>query len=349
MQDVDLKILEDVLTSHLIIGKGELYLELLKNKYERDTYLSGVRKIILLEKYSTELLSDFFVSYGFSNYFSAIDSIKEEYFDKISEEIFLGHISPEFISLIDSDSITLKEQLEYLACLKLAYKFQGRKELKEHLCNLESLSQFEISEDVINNVVKVQIRKDLKARLNELEKSEKNHDFEVEYFNTHKSKVQMPLSKSQITLDASTDIVNKSTESSFTKNSISTKITLFTKYALAAIFIGIISITTIVYNYRNNDYDENFARNTDTKNNEVLTDSNIGLFKINKQQRQSSKNFGLSIERDSINSQKAKDSINVNAPISKRFTFKYRYIFTILLIIVGILSILVYFLKKRKK
>jgi hypothetical protein len=124
---------------------------------------------------------------------------------------------------------------------------------------------------------------------------------------------------------------------------------LFTKYALAAIFIGIISITTIVYNYRNNDYDENFARNTDTKNNEALTDSNIGLFKINKQQRQFSKNFGLSIERDSIESQKAKDSINVNAPISKGFTFKYRYNFTILLIIVGILSILVYFLKKRNK
>jgi hypothetical protein len=124
---------------------------------------------------------------------------------------------------------------------------------------------------------------------------------------------------------------------------------LFTKYALAAIFIGIISITTIVYNYRNNDYDENFARNTDTKNNEALTDSNTGLFKIDKEQGKSSKNYGLRMERDSIDSQKAKDSINVNTPISKGFTFKYRYNFTILLIIVGILSILLYFLKKRKK
>ena len=341
MQEVDLKILEEILTSHLIIGKGGSYLELLKNKYERDTYLTGVRKIILLEKYSTELLSDFFVSYGFSDYFSEIYSIKEEYFEKISEEIFLGHISPEFSSLIDSDANVLKEHLEYLSYLNLAYKFQGRKELKEHLFNLEALSKFDISEDVIKNGVTVQIRNDLKARLNELEKSENNHGNEVEYFNEIISKSQIPLSKSQINSD--------SYESIISNNSTSVKKYSFTKYALAALFIGFISITTILYNYKNNDYKENFARNTDTKNNEALIDSNTGLFKIDKQQRESLKNYGLSMERDSIYNQKAKNSINANAKISKGVTYKYRYNFTILLIIVGILSVLLYLLKKRKK
>jgi hypothetical protein len=332
MQEVDLKILEEILTSHLIIGKGGSYLELLKNKYERDTYLTGVRKIILIEKYSTELLSDFFVSYGFSDYFSEIYSIKEEYFEKISEEIFLGYISPEFSSLIDSDTIALKEHLEYLSYLNLAYKFQGRKELKEHLFNLEALSKFDISEDVIKNGVKVQIRNDLKARLNELEKSENNHVIEEKYFNEIISKSQIPLSKSQINSD--------SYESIISNNSTSVKKYSFTKYALAALFIGFISITTILYNYKNNDYKENFARNTDTKNNEALIDSNTGLFKIDKQQRESLKNYGLSMERDSI---------NANAKISKGVTYKYRYNFTILLIIVGILSVLLYLLKKRKK
>ena len=285
MQELDLKILEEILTSHLIIGKGGSYLELLKNKYERETYLTGVRKSILLEKNSTELLIEFFVSYGFSDYFSEIYSIKEEYFEKISEEIFLGHISPEFSSLIDSDAIALKEHLEYLSCLKLAYKFQGRKELKEHLFNLEALSKFDISEDVIKNGFKVQIRNDLKARLNKLEKSENNHGNEVEYFNEIISKSQIPLSKSQINSDSYKSIISN--------NSTSAKKYSFTKYALAALFIGIISITTIVYNYRNNDYRENFARNTDTKNNEALIDSNTGLFKIDKQQWESSKKYGF--------------------------------------------------------
>ena len=341
MQEVDLKILEEILTSHLIIGKGGSYLELLKNKYERETYLTGVRKSILLEKNSTELLSEFFGSYGFSDYFSEIYSIKEEYFEKISEEIFLGHISPEFRPLIDSDAIALKEHLEYLSYLNLAYKFQGRKELKEHLFNLEALSKFDISEDVIKNGVKVQIRNDLKARLNELEKSENNHGNEVEYFNEIISKSQAPLSKSQINSD--------SYESIISNNSTSAKKYSFTKYALAALFIGFISITTILYNYKNNDYKENFARNTDTKNNEALIDSNTGLFKIDKQQRESLKNYGLSMERDSIDNQKAKNSINAYTEISKGVTYKYRYNFTILLIIVGILSVLLYLLKKRKK
>ena len=357
MQDVDLKILEDVLTSQLIIGKGGSYLELLKNEYEKDTFLSGVRKIILNEKYSTELLNDFFVSYGFSNCFRKIDSIKEEYFEIISEEIFLGHISPDFNVLVNYDANPFKEHFEYLSYLKFAYKFQGRKELKEHLFNLEALSKFDISEDVIKNGVKVQIRNDLKTRLNELEKSKNIHDFEVEYFNTHKSKAQMPISRSQITFDTSTDIVNESAEYFSSKNSIATKIRSFTKYALAAIFIGIISITTIVYNYRNNDYEEKFAKNTDAKFNKALIDSNTGLIKIDKQEGESSTNFGLMMERDSIASQKrdsiasqkAKDSINVNTAITKGVILKYWYNFTILIIIVSILIVLLYFLKKRKK
>lgn len=182
-----------------------------------------------------------------------------------------------------------------------------------------------------------------------MEKSKKNHDFEVEYFNTHKSKEQMPISRSQITFGTSTDIVNESAVYFSTKNSIATKIRSFTKYALAAIFIGIISITTIVYNYRNNDYEEKFARNTDAKFNKALIDSNTGLFKIDKQEGESSNNFGLRMERDSIASQKAKDSINVNTAITKGVILKYCYNFTILIIIVGILIVLLYFLKKRKK
>ena len=55
------------------------------------------------------------------------------------------------------------------------------------------------------------------------------------------------------------------------------------------------------------------------------------------------------MERDSIEIQKAKDSINVNAAISKEVTFKYRYNLTILLIIVGILSILLYFFEKNNE
>ena len=339
MQEVDLKILEEILTSHLIVGKGGPYLELLKNKSERDTYLTGVRKIILLEKYSTELLSDFFVSYGFMDYFSEIYSIKEEYFEKISEEILLGQISPEYSSLIDSDAIALKEHLEYLSCLKLAYKFQGRKELKEHLFNLEALSKFDISEDVIKNGVKVQIRNDLKTRLNELEKSENNNVFEEKYFNEIISKSQIPLSKSQINSD--------SYESFISNNSTSAKKYSFTKYALAALFIGIISITTIIYNYRNNDYRENFARNTDTKNNEAVIDSNKGLFKIDKQREESSKNYGLSMERDSIDNQKAKDS-KVNTS-TEGIIQKYRPNLTNIFILVCILCLLLYFLKKIKK
>ena len=49
MQNVDLKILEDILTLHLFKDKGELYFELLTNEEERERFLSGIRKIILFE------------------------------------------------------------------------------------------------------------------------------------------------------------------------------------------------------------------------------------------------------------------------------------------------------------
>ena len=49
MQNVDLKILEDILTLHLLKDKGELYFELLNNEEDRDSFLTGIRKIILFE------------------------------------------------------------------------------------------------------------------------------------------------------------------------------------------------------------------------------------------------------------------------------------------------------------
>ena len=175
MQNVDLKILEDILTLHLFKDKGELYFELFKNEEERERFLSGIRKIILFEN-NNELLNDFLASYKFGDYFLNINSIKDEFIDSVCEGVILGNISLESNKLVESDNPTLNENLTFFSNLKKAYKIQGRKELKEHLLSLEELSKFDLSEDLLKSGVKAQIRNELKARLNDLQNSENDHN-----------------------------------------------------------------------------------------------------------------------------------------------------------------------------
>ena len=266
MQNVDLIILEDILTLHLFKDKGELYFELLKNEEERVRFLSGIRKIILFENNNNELLNDFLASYKFGGYFLNINSIKDEFVESICEGVILGNISLESNKLEESDNSTLNENLTFFSNLKMAYKIQGRKELKEHLINLEELSNFDLSEDFIKSGVKAQIRNELKARLNDLE----NVVNDKEYY------------KSELI---------KSTQE-FSLNRIST----FAKYALAALFIGIISVTSIVYNYKKIDNGENFATNKikeETKKTETIINEKSDLVKLDKQQIDLTKNYGF--------------------------------------------------------
>ena len=273
MQNVDLKILEDILTLHLLKDKGELYFELLKNEEERERFLTGIRKIILFENNNNELLNDFLASYKFGGYFLNINSIKDEFIESIYEGVILGNISLESNTLLESDNPTLNENLEFLSNLKKAYKIQGRKELKEHLTNLEELSKFDLSEDLLKKGAKAQIRNDLKARFNNLENSVNDKEYYKPDFNT-------------------------STQD-YSPNSIST----FAKYALAALFIGIISVTSIVYNFRNFDNDNKLASNEVKKDSnnllkaEDLKDNTLGLAKIDKQSSDVSKNYGINKEQ----------------------------------------------------
>ena len=61
MKNIDLNILEEILSIHLLDNKGVLYIELLKSKDERERFLTGVKRILLFEKNEKELLNDFFV------------------------------------------------------------------------------------------------------------------------------------------------------------------------------------------------------------------------------------------------------------------------------------------------
>jgi hypothetical protein len=269
MQNIDLNILQEVLTIHLLKSKGELYHELLKNNDERERFLSGVKKIILFEKNDKELLSDFLVSYGFVDYFLNIDSIKDEFIESISEHIFLGHTGLETNILLESDKESLDENLVFLSNLKKVYKIQGRKELKEHLLNLEELSKFDLSEDLLKSGVKAQIRNELKARFNDLENSENDHN-NKEFF------------KPEFTIETSERLPNK--------------ILPFAKYALAALFIGIISITSVVYNNKQIDNGESFAINKirgGAKKSEVIINEKSGLVKLDKEQTDLTKNYGF--------------------------------------------------------
>ena len=250
-----------------------MYFELLNNEEDRDSFLTGIRKIILFENNNNELLTDFLASYKFGDYFLNINSIKDEFIESICEGVILGNISLESNTLVESDNPTLNEKLEFLSNLKKAYKIQGRIELKEHLINLEELSKFDLSEDLLKKGAKAQIRNDLKSRLNDLENSVNDKEYYKPDFNT-------------------------STQD-FSPNRIST----FAKYALAALFIGIISVTSIVYNFRNFDNDKKLANNEVKKDSnnllkaEDLKDNTLGLAKIDKQSSDDSKNYGINKEQ----------------------------------------------------
>ncbi len=280
MKKIELNIIEDILTRHLSKGKGELFFELLKNTDKRESFLNGVKKIFLYEKNSNELLADFFISHEFSGYFFDIEFIKEEYIERLSEEIFLKNIPLETISLLKSDKTSLANHVEFLSYLKKAYKIQGRKELKQHLLHLDELSEFDLSEEMLKKGAKYQIRNELKSRFNDLDDLDAKHnnkDFYKEEFRGSNIE-RMPF-----------------------------KVSKFLKYGLAAIFIGIVSVTSIIYNFKNNDsykdiaYNKVVKKHNDSIKTEDLKESNFGLAKLGKSNSDQGgfQNYGLKKDQSS--------------------------------------------------
>ena len=216
MQKSDLIILEDLLFHYIKDNERDNYFSLIKNEDYKSALLNGVNKILIYENNYEIVLYEFLESYKIKDYFIGIKNIKSNYIEVLAELYVKGNKNESINHLIKINDQAFVEATEFLNYLKNIFFLEGRKELKTHLIKLENLENFELSDTDIKLGIKNEARESLKFRFNKIEK-EKTKNISTNFLKIH------------------------------TKGN--SKIGSYSKYALAAAFIGVIILSTIIYTF----------------------------------------------------------------------------------------------------
>ena len=241
MQKSDLIILEDLLFHYIKDNERDNYFSLIKNEDYKSALLNGVNKILIYENNYEIVLYEFLESYKIKDYFIGIKNIKTNYIEVLAELYVKGNKNESINHLIKINDQAFVEATEFLNYLKNIFFLEGRKELKTHLIKLENLENFELSDTDIKLGIKNEARESLKFRFNKIEKEKKKYIKEEEAL-AQFSKERIPGIQYRIKNNISTNFLKIHTKGN-------SKIGSYSKYALAAAFIGVIILSTIIYTF----------------------------------------------------------------------------------------------------